>query len=292
MDFKNKLESYRLLAENAIQEWMLTEDPRLPTLVAAMRHALEAGGKRIRPVMLLACADMFPSRAPATPAAAALEYLHTYTLVHDDLPCMDDSPLRRGKPSVHVKYGETIAVLAGDALLTEAFHILASAYAKTPEVGLKVSRILAEAAGAQKLIAGQAADTLWEDQQVNAESLDFIHLNKTAALFSACLQMGAITTTADDEAIQIFGEIGREMGLAFQIVDDILDATSTAETLGKTASADAGNGKNTYTALHGIPNSRNRVHQLTESARKNCQKIPADSRFLQELIQQLEYRIK
>jgi geranylgeranyl pyrophosphate synthase len=292
MDFKKILENYRLLAENAIQEWMPAEDPRLPTLVAAMRHALEAGGKRIRPVMLLACADMFPTRAPAAPAAAALEYLHTYTLVHDDLPCMDDSPLRRGKPSVHVKFGETVAVLAGDALLTEAFHILATAYAETPEVGLSVSRILANAAGAHKLIGGQTADTLWEDQQVDAASLDYIHLNKTAALFSASLQMGAATTTADKETIKILGDIGREMGLAFQIVDDILDATSTSETLGKTASADANNGKNTYTALHGIPNSRKRVHQLTQSAKENCRKLPADSSFLQELIEQLEYRLR
>lgn len=292
MEFKKLLGNYRQLAENAIQEWKPIAAPQIPELAAAMRHALEAGGKRIRPVLLLASADMFPARVPAAPAAAAIEFLHTYTLVHDDLPCMDNSPLRRGKPSVHIKFGETLAVLAGDALLTEAFFILSNAYEKTPEVGLPLSRILSDAAGAQKLIAGQTADTLWEDRRVNAELLDYIHLNKTAALFSASLQMGATTTTADPESIRILGEIGRDLGLAFQIVDDILDATSTAETLGKTTSADAENGKNTYTALHGIPSSRQKVHDLTQSAQQNCQKLPANTQFLQELIQQLEHRIR
>lgn len=291
MDFERQVEQYRQQAEQALKDWFPGEASEPEVLHVAMGHALEAGGKRLRPVLILAAADLFARRAAPEAAAAAIEMLHTYTLVHDDLPCMDDSPLRRGQPSVHAKYGETVAVLAGDALLTEAFAVLGRGYAEQPEVGLRLVRTLAEASGSLRLIGGQTADTLWEGRQVSAAELDRIHLNKTSALFSAALQMGLLCTDASNESIALGARIGEDLGLAFQIIDDILDATSDAKTLGKQVGGDAAKGKNTYVQLHGIDPSRQRARALTQSALKHCQSLSADTAFLEQLIRTMEARV-
>lgn len=291
MNFEKTSAVYRERVEMAIREWLPQQDSQPPALHEAMRYALEAGGKRLRPVMVLAAADLLPARVEPDAAAAAIEYLHTYTLVHDDLPCMDDSALRRGRLSVHAQFGETVAVLAGDALLTEAFSVLARAYTAEPAVGLKLVEILSIAAGSSKLIEGQTADTLWEGQVIRADELERIHLHKTAALFSAALQMGLATTKASASALDAGAEIGRELGLAFQIVDDVLDATGSEESLGKQAGGDAEKNKNTYVSLHGIEASRERVRALTYSARERCRQLSDRSGFLQDLITQLEYRL-
>ncbi|MCC5836097.1 MAG: polyprenyl synthetase family protein [Opitutales bacterium] len=291
MTFDQAFQEYRERVERALRDWFPAGASEPEVLHEAMGHALEAGGKRLRPVLILAAADLFPCRAAPEAAAAAMEMLHTYTLVHDDLPCMDDSPLRRGQPSVHAKYGETVAVLAGDALLTEAFAVLGRGYAEQPEVGLRLVAILAGAGGSLRLIGGQTADTLWEGRRVSAEELDRIHLNKTSALFSAALQMGLTTTEADAATVALGGRIGEDLGLAFQIIDDILDATSDAATLGKQVGGDAAKGKNTYVQLHGIDASRQRARSLTRSALEQCQALSADTAFLEQLIQEMEGRI-
>ena len=288
MDFDQKFASYRITAEMALQKWTHPGTTRPGKLHQAIAHSLTAGGKRIRPILVLACADLFPSDIDASPAAAAVEMLHTYTLVHDDLPAMDNSPLRRGRPSTHVAYDEATAILAGDALLTEAFAILAQAYAPTPEVGLKLVAELASASGSQRLIGGQAEDTDAEGKQLSANDLDYIHLNKTAALLEACCRMGIhCSQTSDPSVLDKITTAARNMGLAFQILDDILDATATAEEMGKSVRADAANQKNTYVALHGLDASRKHATQKTKQALDALLRIDADTSFLEALFSHL-----
>lgn len=286
-DFSTELERRRIRLEEALHALAPSPDTRPAPLHAAMDHSLRAGGKRLRPILVEAFAELFEAKLDATPAAVAVEFLHTYTLIHDDLPAMDDSPLRRGKPSVHVAFDEATAILAGDALLTEAFRLLADAYGAEPAIGLALVRELATASGSQRLIGGQAEDTAAENQVISAEDLDFIHLNKTAALLEACGRMGAILGRANVEQLETVAGAMRALGLAFQILDDILDATSTAEAMGKTVRADAANAKNTYVAFHGLDASRERAAALTEEALLALTRLPGDRQFLEALFRAL-----
>lgn len=290
-DHNPTLEHYLAKVENGIDLWLPPATARPSSLHTAMRYSLEAGGKRLRPVLLLAMHDLFPSRGDPIPAAVAIECLHTYSLVHDDLPCMDDSDLRRGRPSCHRKFGETIAVLAGDALLTQAFRILATAYREQPEVGLELVRQLSIAADSEHLIGGQVEDTINEGRTLPEEDLEYIHLNKTAALLTCALSMGATLTLAPSSVRQEAELVGRNLGLAFQIVDDILDATATAETLGKTAGADAARSKNTWVSRHGLEVSRQTVSQLTEQAVQACLGWAPQGGFLVDLLRSMEHRV-
>ncbi|MCC5805384.1 MAG: polyprenyl synthetase family protein [Opitutales bacterium] len=291
MEFNERLEAYRKRTERALDTWLPATDTRPARLHAAMRHAIESGGKRLRPVLLFTAADLYTPAADPAPAAAAVEMLHTYSLVHDDLPAMDDSPLRRGNPTVHIAFDEATAVLTGDALLTEAFFVLARAYATRPEIAAVLARHLGEAANSRHLIGGQAADTLAEHTEITPEDLDFIHLNKTAALIGAALSMGLALTDAPASSHEPMRRIGRALGLAFQIVDDLLDATGDEAVVGKPLRSDAERAKNTYPRLHGIPASRKRVRQLTKEALAQTAKLDADTAFLESLIQHLEKRI-
>jgi len=250
-------------------------------------HSLEAGGKRLRPIVVIAAAELCKDPVDSLPAALAVELLHTYTLIHDDLPAMDDSSLRRGRAAVHVAFDEATAILAGDALLTRAFELLATGYTGQPEIGLRLVRELATAAGSMRLIGGQAEDTAAEHQQISAEALDYIHLNKTAALLEACGRMGLICGRANESTIEAMTAALRALGLAFQIQDDILDATSTAGVLGKTVGADAANAKNTYVAFHGLEHSRKHATELTSEALAHLEKVPGNTDFLKKLFQRL-----
>ncbi|HKJ91158.1 MAG TPA: farnesyl diphosphate synthase [Oceanipulchritudo sp.] len=286
-------DAYRLQVEAGLVDLMPpeTEEPR--AIHAAMRYCLSAGGKRLRPVLLLAAADLFPARADPLPAAVAVECLHTYSLVHDDLPCMDDSPLRRGRPSAHVQFNEATAVLAGDALLTEAFRLLTRHYHAHPACCLSLLDCLGEAADSRHLIAGQVVDTLSENRQISARELDFIHRHKTADLITASLRMGLLLTEAPSEAHEAIARVGHSLGLAFQIIDDILDATSSPDMLGKTVGNDARQAKNTYVSLHGMESSRKRAHEETAQAIEACRNLPGrGAAFLVELIEKLEFRLK
>lgn len=291
MEFTERLESFRKRSERALDTWLPSAETNPPRLHAAMRHAIESGGKRLRPTLLFAASELYPGAIDPAPAAAAVEMLHTYSLVHDDLPSMDDSPLRRGVPTVHIAFDEATAVLTGDALLTEAFFVLARGYAAHPDVAATLVRQLSEAANSRHLIGGQAADTLAEHSEISAEDLDFIHLNKTAALIGASLAMGLAVTEAPATAQEILRRMGRALGLAFQIVDDLLDATGDESVVGKPLRSDAERSKNTYPRLHGIRASRKRAHQLTEEALAQAAKLDADTAFLESLIQHLEKRI-
>lgn len=287
MDFDQTFENLRQRVETALPAALPPATTRPARLHEAMHYSLEAGGKRLRPILVLACAELAPRRADPLPAALAVELLHTYTLIHDDLPAMDDSDLRRGRPSLHRAYDEVTAILAGDALLTHVFELLGTAYAETPDIGLRLVAELARAAGSRHLIGGQAEDTAAEHTRVSAEDLDFIHLNKTAALIEAACRLGLLCTSAPGAQLATLTEAARGLGLAFQILDDILDVTASEEAMGKTVGADAANAKNTYVALHGLEASRQAAAAWTDRALGALDQLPGDTAFLRELFHRL-----
>jgi geranylgeranyl pyrophosphate synthase len=290
--FDDTYAAYRTALEDGLKR--LLPDPGSPpaAIHSAMDYCLSAGGKRLRPVLLMAAADLYPEKLDPLPAAVAIECLHTYSLVHDDLPSMDNSPLRRGKPSAHVQFDEATAVLAGDALLTEAFRLLAVHYGEHPARCVSLVRTLAEAADSRHLIGGQVVDTLSENTEITAETLDYIHHHKTADLLTAALQMGLLLTEHPDGALDRIREMGQSLGLAFQIIDDILDATSTPEVLGKTTGNDAKQAKNTYVSVHGLEASRAAAKAATDKAIAACDSLEgAETAFLVALVRKLEFRL-
>lgn len=233
---------------------------------AAVRHSVFAGGKRIRPILAIAAAEACGRPGGVETAACALECVHTYSLIHDDLPALDNDDLRRGKPTCHKAFGEAVAILAGDALLTFAFELLAGLEApESTRVALCAE--LARAAGARDgMIAGQIADLAAEGQQPEAAALDFIHRAKTASLIRASARFGALCADAPTDRYEALGAYGGQIGLAFQIVDDILDVVSSSEELGKTAGKDVGQRKATFPALYGIEESRRRAEACRSAA--------------------------
>ena len=240
-------------------------------LADAMRHSLLAGGKRMRPVLTLAahaaCGADPSRRGAAVTAAQAVEMVHTYSLVHDDLPCMDDDDLRRGRPTCHVAFDEATAVLAGDALLTLAFDLLSRV--QSAEIGLGCVSSLARAAGAVGMVGGQAQDLEAEANPAfvsDGAALEAIHRRKTGALIACACELGAITARAGDDRLFALRDYGESLGLAFQIADDLLDLTADAAALGKTAGKDVAAGKLTYPALYGMEGSRARAAELIDAA--------------------------
>lgn len=272
--------------------WLPAQGARPARLHEAMHYSLAAGGKRLRPLLLLAAADLREGGVDATPAAVAVECLHTYSLIHDDLPSIDNSDLRRGRPTSHKQFDEPTAVLAGDALLTDAFRILGEAYAGQPALGLRLVATLGQAASSRALIGGQMEDILGEDRQLSPEDLDYIHLNKTAALIEASLVMGLLHCSPADEELERIRRVGRALGLAFQIVDDVLDATASTEQLGKTSGRDAELQKSTYARLHGITASRDRIAHLTQDAVDSLSTWGARAGFLSNLAVEMRDRAR
>ena len=277
------LQPYCDWAEAALEQWL--DQPAVPPpLLEAMRYVTLGGGKRLRPalVRLAAEAAAAPKAPPAdpAPAAVAVEFVHCYSLVHDDLPAMDDDDLRRGRPTAHVKFGEAMAILTGDALLTRAFEVLARAYPS--ELGSRLSAELAGGAGPAGMIGGQVADMgLWR-VPAGLEGVQYIHLRKTAALIRSAVRMGGICGGAGEEELEALGQYGERLGLAFQAFDDLLDATAGAETLGKTAGKDAGANKRTYAAQVGVEETARLALAITCEA---CQKLDGLGRRAAQLRQ-------
>ena len=280
-DFASYLEARRLEIEAAL-EAALPRPPTCPARLAeAMRYSLMAGGKRLRPILALAAAEAVgepAARAEAMPAAGAIEVSHTYSLVHDDLPAMDDDDLRRGRPTAHIAFGEGLAILVGDALLTQAFVVLGRhPPAAAPTLvarHLRASVWLAKAAGAIGMVGGQALDLAATGEATDGASseearqaLREIHARKTGALIRAAAVSGAILGGADTSATHAVDTYAAQLGLAFQIVDDILDVEGDAANLGKTAGKDAAAGKPTYPALYGLDRSRTLASEAIEAAR-------------------------
>ena len=233
---------------------------------AAMRHSVFAGGKRIRPILAIAAAEACGQDGGVTAAACALECVHTYSLIHDDLPALDNDDLRRGQPTCHKAYGEAVAILAGDALLTLAFQLLAELDAPA-RIRIALVRELASAGGTLNgMIGGQVEDLAAEGGAPSPSQVEYIHRAKTAALIRAAVRCGALIADADAQRLEALGEFGTRIGLAFQIVDDILDVVSSAEELGKTVGKDQAQSKATYPAVYGVAESRLRARQCVDEA--------------------------
>ena len=288
---KEKLEAYRIRVESGIDQLLPDAKTRPARLHAAMRYSMEAGGKRIRPTLLFAAYDLFPSDADPTAAAVAIECMHTYTLIHDDLPSIDDSDLRRGRPSCHAQFGEATAVLAGDALLTCAFQLLAREYSDHPTLATQLISELADASGSERLIGGQQEDIENEAKPLDAETLRYIHENKTAALLTAALKMGLAFSQPNETQNQYMQNAGYHLGLSFQIVDDILDVTSDPDTIGKPVGNDATAAKSTYVALHGIEGAQAEAKRHTQDALGALESLGGKNQLLLELVRELEIRI-
>ena len=291
MDFPSELRRQAAVVERGLDQYLPPADTRPARLHEAMRYSLQAGGKRLRPVLVLATADLFAAQlGAALPAAVAIECLHTYSLIHDDLPCMDNDDLRRGQPTAHRQFDEATALLAGDALLTHAFALLAESYAAQPVLAHALIRELADAAGSRRLIGGQMADLLAEKKDATPAELEFIHLNKTAAMIEAALVLGGLVGGADAAAIATLRRAGHDLGLAFQIMDDVLDATADRATLGKTPGKDAKAGKTTFVKLHGLAASRQLAQAHSAAARAAFHELPGDTAFLIALVDSLVIR--
>ena len=290
-NLREYLESGRQAVEQALDMHLPQESERPAVLHKAMRYSIFAGGKRIRPILCMAAAQAIgaPAESVMLPAIA-LEALHTYTLIHDDLPAMDDDDLRRGKPTCHIAFGEANAILAGDALLTLAFEWLAEVQAPKPYVPNQLALELAEAAGSRGVIAGQVEDLANEGSEPTRELVDFIHLHKTAALIRAAVRMGAIAAGARSEELNALTIYACNVGLAFQIADDILNVTSTAEKLGKPTGSDQTRKKITYPAVHGLDAARARADQLVEGAVAELAKVRGDKRPLEEIARYIVQR--
>ena len=251
----------RAATEAALEAALPPETAWPETIHRAVRYSLFAGGKRIRPVLVLASGEAVGApRAELLPLACAVEMIHTYSLIHDDLPAMDDDDLRRGKPTSHKVFGEAIAILAGDALLTRAFHLLATVPPGVDDAlarrRLAATEVLAEGCGTAGLIGGQVMDLESEGRVVGAADLECLHRAKTEALLGACVRGGAVLGGAGEEDLRAFEGYASAIGLAFQIVDDVLDATEARERLGKTAGKDEAAGKATYVSVHGLEKAR------------------------------------
>jgi len=262
------LEKKKAIVDRFLEKYLPKMAGYSPEIIQSMRYTLFAGGKRLRPVLCMASAEAVGGSAQTVlPVACSIEMIHTYSLIHDDLPSMDNDDYRRGKPSNHKVFGEGVAVLAGDALLTEAFCLLSG---KIPgvshEKALSIIHAISTATGFRGMIGGQVADLRAEGKEVEMEQVNYIHTHKTEALITVSIRSGAIAAGADEEDLKALSEYGRKTGLAFQIADDILDIESSRDILGKNTGSDKGSKKATYPALIGLEESKERMRRLVEKA--------------------------
>jgi geranylgeranyl diphosphate synthase type II len=267
--FETYLKERAQEVDQALERFLPTESRAPETIHKAMRYSVFAGGKRLRPVLVIAGAEAVGGRmADVMPTACALELIHTYSLIHDDLPAMDNDDFRRGRPTSHKVFGEAMAILAGDGLLTHAFRLIADNWRPGMDPGVlrDVLVDVADAAGTDGMVGGQVADLEAEGRRIGADMLDYIHLHKTAALIRTSIRVGARLSSATAAQLEALSVAGGDLGLAFQIVDDILDVTGTTEQLGKTAGKDQAQQKATYPAIHGLDASQARAGRLVGEA--------------------------
>ncbi len=296
MEIKTYLKNKQKIIEDALQRYIPEPLPPFADHIKAMRYSLFAGGKRIRPILCIAAAEAVAKdeaiETDLLPVACALECIHTYSLIHDDLPAMDNDELRRGKPTNHVVFGEAEAILAGDGLLTYAFQLITQQeYVKlTAEQQLKITNVIAKAAGTFGMVGGQALDIAHENTTYPFEMLKTIHRNKTGALITASVHAGAIGAGANKEETKLLLDYGEQIGLAFQIVDDLLNATSTTEELGKKAGSDEIRGKATYPSYFGIDETRRRVQLATDRAKETLEPFGDQARSLRALADYIAIR--
>ena len=286
MNFIDQLKEKQQLVAARLDQALPAAEVPPDRIHQAMRHSMNAGGKRLRPILVLSGHELFPSFHDPLPAAVAIECIHTYSLIHDDLPAMDDSELRRGQPACHKAFDEATAILAGDAFQPLAFEILARSYRHVPKVAVDLIEILARTAGSEKLVGGQMQDLLSEGDPPQEETLSYIHANKTAAMIEAslCLGFRLGRMGEDDGKLELIGQAGHFLGLAFQAVDDLLDVTRTSEELGKDAAHDRESGKVTWISLYGEEKARELALEQTEKARQILLQAGGNNAFLLELV--------
>lgn len=257
-------------------------------LTESMGYSLFAGGKRLRPILLMAAAEALGADGKQfLPCACALEMIHTYSLIHDDLPAMDNDDFRRGKPTNHKVYGEAVAILAGDALLTGTFELIATQRGVAPEILLAVSREIAQAAGSKGMIGGQVIDMLFEEKQADLRTLQQMHRGKTGALFCAAIRSGALLGGATDKQLAALTGYAEYLGLAFQITDDIIDVTGTQEAIGKPVGSDAKNLKSTYVTLFGLEQAAAHAQAAVDNALEQLTDFGEQAAVLRELVRQI-----
>jgi geranylgeranyl diphosphate synthase type II len=284
VDLKRYLVVRQKEVDRALDRFLPKATVAPATIHKAMRYSLFAGGKRLRPILCLAAAEACGGKTSAAlPAACAVECIHTYSLIHDDLPSMDNDDLRRGRPTCHKVFGDGIAILAGDALLTIAFEIATKAQPVSRYDLHDVLREIAEAAGSRKLIAGQVADLEAEGRRLTRAQVRSIHENKTAALLTASVRLGAMSANANARQLASITAFGRALGLAFQVIDDILDVTQTSEKLGKSAGKDVAAEKATYPAVIGLDKSRAEARRLTRRAHTALELLGKNAHVLRAL---------
>ena len=282
--------------ENIIYPFLPEEKGLQKTVLTAMNYSVKAGGKRLRPMLMLETYEMFGGKEPSViaPFMAAIEMIHTYSLIHDDLPALDNDALRRGLPTAHVKFGEAMAILAGDALLNYAFETATKAFCGD-ERDIKIAKamqILARKPGIYGMIGGQTVDVEEENKKISFDTLMYIHNNKTAALIECAMMIGAVLADASEEEVSVIERIANKVGLAFQIEDDILDVVSTSEELGKPVGSDEKNGKNTYVLFRGLEQSKKDAGQYTKEALQLFDGLEHKNEFLRELLLYLVGRKK
>lgn len=288
MEFQKELEQRVAYAEKAVRSYLPKEEGYQRTVIEAMNYSVLAGGKRLRPLLLWESYRAFggENQALAEPFMAAMEMIHTYSLVHDDLPAMDNDEYRRGKKTTHVQYGEAMGILAGDGLLNYAFETAVKAFGsgEEPPKIAKAMELLARKPGIHGMLGGQAVDVEACGKPLEEDKLLFIHELKTAALMEAALMIGAILAGAGETKVAVMEKVGRNLGLAFQIQDDILDVTSTAKVLGKPINSDEKNHKTTYLTLKGLEGAKEAVRTHSEEAHALLGSLSGDFAFLQELV--------
>lgn len=287
MDLKDYLHSRAVLVDEALDRWLPGEKVLPHSLHQAMRYSIFAGGKRLRPILMIAASEAVGGSAQQVMhAACAMEMIHTYSLIHDDLPAMDNDDFRRGRPTNHKVYGDAVAILAGDALLTEAFRLLADAKANQavlPATVLRVIELVACYAGSLGMVGGQVVDMESEGKEIDFPTLEYIHTHKTGGLILASVQVGALLGGGDDKQFAALTRFGEAAGLAFQIADDILDVVGDQAELGKDVGSDQARGKATYPALLGLAESRQRATELCDIAVESLTPLGAAAEPLQVL---------
>ncbi len=293
MNFREEQKKRTEWTEEVIREFLPKEEGYQKEIMEAMNYSVLAGGKRLRPLMMYETYRMFGGEGEVIrPFMAAMEMIHTYSLVHDDLPAMDNDEYRRGKLTTHAKYGHAMGILAGDALLNFAFETAASAfdYGEDPGRVAKALQILAKKAGVYGMIGGQVVDVQSSGHAISKEQLDFIYKLKTSALLEAAMMTGAVLAGAAEEEVRTIEQVASDVGVAFQVRDDILDVTGTLESIGKPVHSDDKNEKTTYVTLKGLEQASADVEELSDRALRNLASLPYKNEFLTELIQSLVYR--
>lgn len=276
------------LIDQALEEALPATNGCDAVLIEAMRYSLFAGGKRLRPILLMAAADAVGSKGECyTPVACALEMIHTYSLIHDDLPAMDNDDYRRGKPTNHKVYGDALALLAGDGLLTQAFVTLLSQKGVDKGVLCIVVKEIAEAAGPYGMVSGQVVDLLSENKQIDSDTLKYMHQQKTGAMFRAAIRSGAWLAGASERQLAALTEYAKQFGLAFQITDDVLDVIGSSDKIGKPIGSDERNHKSTYVSLYTLEGAQKLAQQSVEQAIKALEIFGEEAKILRQLVQYL-----